>query len=164
MGWIRLGLPKSPAKQLHGLAGRVEVDYITTETQDCAKVGSTTINQTKIYPFQPQKLSHPELPFISASEVAKRTGEDGARLWIVVDNTVLDVTQYICSHPGGQQIVRSFGGQECSWQWWRFYNRKVWNEVASTLRVGRTEGIENKHVQPKAFVGLRGLGYQEDWS
>jgi cytochrome b involved in lipid metabolism len=164
MGWIRLGLPKSPAKQLHSVAARVEVDNITDATHDFHKSAATKIQQDKIYPFQSPTAKTADLPFIEASEVAKRTGEDRARLWIVVDNTVLDVTQYLCSHPGGQQIVRGFGGQECSWQWWTFHNRKVWNEVASTLRVGRTEGIENRHVKPKAFVGLRGLGYQEDWS
>jgi hypothetical protein len=170
----------------------VEVDVITYDTKACHETGSATVKKDKIYPFQAQSVSYADLPFIDAAEVTKRNGEDGRRLCkytfakarhklsvhayistpyltsslikpgIVVDTTVLDVTQYICTHPGGQQIIRGFGGQDCSWQWWTFHNRKVWNDVAATLRVGRTEGIENRHVKPKAFVGLRGLGCQED--
>ena len=83
---------------------------------------------------------------------------------IVVDDIVLDTTSYIAKHPGGQQIIRGFGGQDCSWQWWTFHNRKIWTDVAVNLRVGRTDGIENKHERPKAFIGLRGLGYQDDWA
>jgi cytochrome b involved in lipid metabolism len=81
---------------------------------------------------------------------------------IVVDNTVLDCTSYVLRHPGGQQIIHGFGGQDASWQWFTFHDRKTWNDIASTLRVGRTEGVENRHVKPKAFVGLRGFGYQDD--
>ena len=84
-------------------------------------------------------------------------------LGIVVDSVVLDCTEYITKHPGGRQIVQGFGGQDCSWQWWTFHNRKIWNDVAVGLRVVRTEGIENRHVKPKSFIGLRGLGYQDDW-
>ena len=164
MGWIRLGLPQTnPAKQLHSLAAKVEVENITTEPDDKHSTDNFTHAKEPQYPIQNPKTKTADLPFISAAEVAKRDGEDGTRLWIVVDNTVLDVTQYMYSHPGGQSIIRGFGGQECSWQWWTFHNRKIWNEVATTLRVGRTEGMENKHVKPKQFVGLRGLGYQEDW-
>lgn len=83
-------------------------------------------------------------------------------LGIVVDQIVLDATEYLHHHPGGQQIILGFAGQDCSWQWWSFHNRKLWNEHASLLRVGRTEGVENLHVKPKAFVGLRPLGYQDE--
>lgn len=83
-------------------------------------------------------------------------------LVIVVNDIVLNCTTYINKHPGGRQIIQGFAGQNCGWQWWRFHNRKIWDDVAKDLRVGRTEGIENKHVQPPTFVGLRPFGYQDD--
>ena len=163
MGWIRFNHSSTPSKQLHSLAAKVEIDNVAFDTKECQHINDPTIAHDKSYPFQSQHVHNADLPFIDSSEVAKRKGEDGTRLWIVVDNIVLDVTSYICTHPGGQLIIRGFGGQDCTWQWWRFHSRKVWNEIAVTLRVGRTEGIENRHVKPKNFVGLRGLGYQEDW-
>ena len=84
------------------------------------------------------------------------------RLVIVVDSLVLDCTAYISTHPGGRQIIQGFAGQDCSWQWWSFHNRRIWNDVAASLRVGRTEGIENRFVKPQPFVGLRRFGYRED--
>ena len=81
---------------------------------------------------------------------------------VVVDSLILDCTSYIHKHPGGASIIKGFGGQDCSWQWWTFHNRRVWNDVLRGLRVGRTEGVENAHERPsRAFVGLRGFGYQE---
>jgi len=81
---------------------------------------------------------------------------------IVVNDIVLDSTDYLTSHPGGKQIILGFGGQNCGWQWWSFHNRKVWEDIAVGLRVGRTTGIENLHVRPPAFVGLRPFGYLDD--
>lgn len=115
-----------------------------------------------IYPIKPKKTPDKDLPFIEASEVRKRDGKDGNQLLIVVDEIVLDCTAYISKHPGGREIIKGFAGQNASWQWWTFHSRTVWNDVAVTLRVGRTSGIENRFVKPPAFVGLRPFGYQDD--
>ncbi|KAK5697186.1 hypothetical protein LTR97_007321 [Elasticomyces elasticus] len=68
------------------------------------------------YHILPKRTPVEDLPFIASTEVAKRNGKEGRRLWIVVDSTVLDVTDYQQKHPGGRQIIAGFGGQDCSWQ------------------------------------------------
>jgi hypothetical protein len=86
------------------------------------------------YPTQPKTARFDQLPFITADEVVKRDGTRGSDICmldfyplantndsdqctgIVVDNVVLDVTQYQHQHPGGSSIVRGFAGQDCSWQ------------------------------------------------
>ena len=147
-----------------------------------------TAKQDNSYPIQSKKTEDKDLPFIPASEVKARDGKDGNRLCesyaltifipsvypslltrhavIVVDTKVIDCTTYISKHPAGRSIIQGFGGQDCSWQWWTFHNREIWSQIAMGLRVGRTEDVENKFgpVKPKAFVGLRGLGYQDDWA
>jgi cytochrome b involved in lipid metabolism len=80
---------------------------------------------------------------------------------IVVDCIVFDCTHFISEHPGGEQIIRSFAGAECSWQFWRFHGEKEMKNFGKKLRVGRTEGLENKFKEPPKYVGLRRFG--EDW-
>lgn len=77
---------------------------------------------------------------------------------IVVDEIVYDCTDFIGEHPGGQVIIESFAGAECSWQFWRFHGKKELEEFGRPLRVGRTEGLQNKFREPAKFVGLRRLG------
>lgn len=72
-----------------------------------------------------------------------------------------DCTDFITEHPGGEQIIRSFAGAECSWQFWRFHGVKEMRESGTGLRVGRTEGMKNKYPEPVKWVGLRKLGGDE---
>ena len=189
MGWIRT---TNPAKQLHSLAANVEVERVRLDSPSASptspKRDVAMAKQDNSYPIQPKKTPDKDLPLIPASEVTKRDGKDGNRLCesyaittttlsaflillthhtvIVVDTKVLDCTSYTSKHPAGRSIIQGFGGQDCSWQWWTFHNREIWSQIATGLRVGRTEGVENKYgpTKPKGFVGMRGLGYQDDWA
>ncbi|KXT02698.1 hypothetical protein AC579_3794 [Pseudocercospora musae] len=111
--------------------------------------------------IEPKHVPDCDLPFISAAEVAKRDGKVIDDIWIVVDNVVLDVTDYIGRHPGGRQIVLGFAGSECSWQWWTFHNRQVWRSIARGLRVGRTEAVANRYERPAQRFGASKLGVKE---
>jgi cytochrome b involved in lipid metabolism len=77
---------------------------------------------------------------------------------IVVDGIVYDCAEFIEEHPGGKQIIDSFAGAECSWQFWRFHGKKEMDEFGRSLRVGRTKGMVNRFKEPVKYVGLRRLG------
>jgi cytochrome b involved in lipid metabolism len=79
-----------------------------------------------------------------------------------VNDVVYDCAQFIHGHPGGDQIIKSFAGAECSWQFWRFHGQKEMGEFGRPLRVGRTKGLKNKFKEPMRYVGLRRLGH-DDW-
>jgi cytochrome b involved in lipid metabolism len=81
---------------------------------------------------------------------------------LVVDNIVYDCTNFMKEHPGGEQVLQSFGGAECSWQFWRFHGQKEMGEFGRPLRVGRTSGMVNKFQEPSKYVGLRRLCH-DDW-
>jgi len=102
------------------------------------------------------------LPFIPPDVVKKRKSAESGGLFIVVDKIVFDCTNFLQEHPGGEQIIKSFGGAECSWQFWRFHGKKEMEEFGRPLRVGRTDGITNKFKEPQRYVGLRNLGV-DDW-
>jgi cytochrome b involved in lipid metabolism len=78
-----------------------------------------------------------------------------------VDDIVYDCAGFITEHPGGKQIIESFAGAECSWQFWRFHGKIVLETFGKPLRVGRTKGMENKFKERPKYVGLRRLG--DDW-
>lgn len=81
---------------------------------------------------------------------------------IVVEDIVYDCTDFISEHPGGEKIIQSFAGQECTWQFWRFHGKKDMEELGKPLRVGRTKGLKNRFKEPVRYVGLRRLG-DDDW-
>jgi hypothetical protein len=60
------------------------------------------------------------------------------------------------------QVIESFGGAECSWQFWRFHGKKEMEDFGKPLRVGRTKGLVNKYEEPARYVGLSSLG-ADDW-
>ena len=83
-------------------------------------------------------------------------------LGIVVDEVVYDCSTWVDEHPGGDSVIRSFGGQDCSWQFWRFHNNKDMANYGLALRIGRTQGVENRYPEPKRYSRLRGFD-AEDW-
>lgn len=90
------------------------------------------------------------------------TNPDRHDWWIVVDNIVYDCTDFILEHPGGEQVIMSFIGEDCSWQFWRFHSCALMEQYGVPLRIGRTEGVQNRFEEPKRFVGLSRLG-RDEW-
>ena len=99
MGWIRTHFSSPPAKQLHSLAARVEVDSVKANDadpvtpaaqekradarvragRDDAQTACNSSNHSS-YPVQPKSKADDSLPFIPADEVKKQDGKDGRRL------------------------------------------------------------------------------------
>jgi len=72
---------------------------------------------------------------ISAKDVAThKTVEDG--LWIIIDNEVYDVTQFINEHPGGPKILKRVGGKDASKQFWKYHGDNVLKKYKSKLCIG----------------------------
>ncbi|RMZ39602.1 hypothetical protein AFCA_002424 [Aspergillus flavus] len=106
------------------------------------------------YPLQ-DSIPDNDLPFIPAAVVRDHKlsfSKGHGRAWIVVDKIVYDCTKFIREHPGGETVIRSFVGEDCSWQFWRFHDKGIMEEWGRPLRVGRTEGIGNRFKEiPKYF-------------
>jgi hypothetical protein len=176
MGWLQLGpstASRSAAPQLsstttvESLPGKGGAAATHTEYSKPA-LTHLVGDPPKKYPFQPSELASTSLPFIPASVVTskrrpgftvRRTDTfDHTDLWIVVDNVVYDCSDFIDEHPGGRQVIASFLGEDCSWQFWRFHGRKVMEKYGLPLRIGRTEGVKNRFEEKAKYVGLRRLG------
>ncbi|XP_033218357.1 cytochrome b5-like [Belonocnema kinseyi] len=44
-------------------------------------------------------------------DVAKHNGENGTRIWVLIQNSVYDLTDYMEEHPGGDDLIREFAGK-----------------------------------------------------
>lgn len=130
---------------------------------------NTNTNQESrhTYPFVSHTIADEDLPFMTAEiissksspgrlAVKRQTATDPLRRdwWIVVDNIVYDCTDFILEHPGGEQVILSFVGEDCTWQFRRFHSRRILEEIARPLRIGRTEGIKNRFKEPKRLSRL----------
>ena len=126
------------------------------------------------HPFARTGILDEDRPFIPAEMVSSKskqgrlavkgqTAADPSRQdwWIVIDNIVYDCTDFILEHPGGEQVIMSFIGEDCSWQFRRFHSRKIVEEDARPLRIGRTDGVKNRFKEPKRFLGLSTSGGDE---
>ncbi|KAL4748341.1 cytochrome b5-like heme/steroid binding domain-containing protein [Aspergillus terricola var. indicus] len=83
--------------------------------------------------------------------------------WIVIDNIVYDCTSFQHSHPGGPVVIRSFVGQDCSWQFWRFHGKEHMMKFGRPLRIGKTSGIRNRFTEPPRYVGLSSVLGDDEW-
>ncbi|KAI1615972.1 cytochrome b5-like heme/steroid binding domain-containing protein [Exophiala viscosa] len=114
-----------------------------------------------LYPVLRRTLLDKDLPAVPASEVSQRTGLDGQRLWLVVDQIVYDCTDFVGKHPGGSHIIREFGGHDCTWQWWTFHTKSIYDQYMPAMRVGKTSNVTNKYEQPQRRIfQLRTIGEQ----
>jgi hypothetical protein len=184
MGWIR---GNAPAKL--GVQRQQEVLEIRTKAKQSVEhvenISSTlegdgqtqtqnTSQPAERYPIQPTTLTNEELPFIPPEVVRlkRRPGalsgtkcQDGEikDYWIVVDEVVYDCSAsgFIYEHPGGEQVILSFVGEDCSWQFWRFHGKNEMEQYGKALRIGRTKGIVNRFAEPVRFVGLSKFGNDE---
>jgi len=102
MGWINQGQLRKPLLKTPAA--------LNQEAKSCA----AHIDDAG-FPFCSKELTEDELPQIPVDEVKIRNGAEAARLWIVVDNIVYDCTLWANQHPGGEDLIKHFGGQECSW-------------------------------------------------
>lgn len=182
MGWIKAGPKLAEKKQMQSPRVQDCVEYKNVEhVEDIAddfnnlgiKQEEYLIQTQTQYLFAPESLKDSELPYISKDEVLskRRPGaiaagnwldKDRKDFWIVVDNVILDCTEFISDHPGGEQVILSFVGEDCSWQFWRFHDRNIMEQYGKPLRIGRTDGALKRFTEPQRFVGLSRLGV-DDW-
>lgn len=134
MGWIRglaaaklaTGTSLTPAQTRNQTKDNFEhIENISSARDDLACDQLHKPDSGVLYPFQPSSLSDEDLPFIPAEVVrAKRrpgalcgnatNPEERTDYWVVVDAIVHDCTSFISSHPGGEQVILSFVGEDCS--------------------------------------------------
>jgi len=70
------------------------------------------------------------------ADVAKHTATAGDGMYIIIDETVYDVTNFVDEHPGGAKILKRVCGKDASKQFWKYHNESVLKKYASKLKIG----------------------------
>ena len=135
MGWIRgpttvklaTRTPQDIFTTQEQTKGSIDhVENISSSAGDNISVDRRCISQPESkYICQPLTVPDEDLPLITSEEVLskRRPGalsgkashsEERKDYWIVVDDIVYDCTSFILDHPGGEQVILSFVGENCS--------------------------------------------------
>lgn len=71
----------------------------------------------------------------TVDDVAKHNQKASDGMYIIVDGTVYDVTNFVDEHPGGAKILKRVAGKDASKQFWKVgcqLNRAIDVDVALT--------------------------------
>ncbi|OGE54835.1 hypothetical protein PENARI_c005G06821 [Penicillium arizonense] len=75
--------------------------------------------------------------FTPADVASHNSAEKG--LYIIVDNNVYDVTNFIDEHPGGAKILKRVAGKDASKQFWKYHNESVLKKYSPKLKIGEVK-------------------------
>ncbi|EER24041.1 hypothetical protein D8B26_002213 [Coccidioides posadasii str. Silveira] len=72
--------------------------------------------------------------FTPAQVAEHKTADKG--LYIIVDSSVYDITNFVDEHPGGAKILKRVAGKDASRQFWKYHNESVLKKYGAKLKVG----------------------------
>ncbi|RYP20447.1 hypothetical protein DL767_009450 [Monosporascus sp. MG133] len=72
----------------------------------------------------------------TAKDVAEHKDEKNGGVWIIIDNGVYDVTNFLEEHPGGAKILKRMGGKNASKQFWKYHGDGVLKKYGPKLKIG----------------------------
>jgi len=71
----------------------------------------------------------------SVADVASHKDADSG-MYIIVDDSVYDVTGFVDEHPGGSKILKRVAGKDATKQFWKYHNESVLKKYGAKLKVG----------------------------
>ncbi len=69
----------------------------------------------------------------TAADVAKHDQKASDGMYIIVDNSVYDVTNFVDEHPGGAKILKRVAGKDASKQFWKVCYERFAQLTKTTL-------------------------------
>jgi len=71
----------------------------------------------------------------TVADVASHKDADSG-MYIIVDESVYDVTGFVDEHPGGSKILKRVAGKDATKQFWKYHNESVLKKYGEKLKVG----------------------------
>ncbi|KIW22701.1 uncharacterized protein PV07_10970 [Cladophialophora immunda] len=72
----------------------------------------------------------------TTADVAKHTATASDGMYIIIDGSVYDVTNFVDEHPGGAKILKRVGGKDATKQFWKYHNESVLKKYGPKLKIG----------------------------
>ncbi|KAI1418673.1 cytochrome b5 [Hypoxylon sp. FL1857] len=74
----------------------------------------------------------------TAKDVAEHKDEQNG-MYIIVDNGVYDITNFLDEHPGGAKILKRMAGKNATKQFWKYHGKSVLDKYGGKLKVGELQ-------------------------
>ncbi|KAI9738768.1 MAG: hypothetical protein M1834_008275 [Cirrosporium novae-zelandiae] len=75
------------------------------------------------------------LKTLTPSEISTHTSTT-SDIWLIIDNSVYDVTSFLSEHPGGPKILKRVNGKDATKQFWKYHNEGVLKKYGEKLIIG----------------------------
>eukprot|EP01001_Neometanema_parovale_P013320 NODE_9693_length_630_cov_88.163708_g9426_i0.p1 GENE.NODE_9693_length_630_cov_88.163708_g9426_i0~~NODE_9693_length_630_cov_88.163708_g9426_i0.p1 ORF type:complete len:132 (+),score=12.46 NODE_9693_length_630_cov_88.163708_g9426_i0:108-503(+) len=95
------------------------------------------------------------LPIFSRSEVAQHSTSDSC--WIVLDNKVYDVSDFLNDHPGGRGPILAHAGKDASATFHAQHDVSYIDNTLHHFQIGAVQKEELRHRSPPSFDGTNGV-------
>ena len=56
--------------------------------------------------------------------------------WIIINDSIYDVTQFMNEHPGGKKVILRVGGKDATEQFNQLHQSNVLTKVAEKYKIG----------------------------
>lgn len=86
--------------------------------------------------------------YYTIEEVAKQTDPNHS-LWMVIDDDVLNLTEFFEKHPGGQDVLRNFAGKDATTVFHSSHSKNA-KQLAKSFIIGKLAYREEKFKSNKS--------------
>lgn len=69
------------------------------------------------------------------TEVATHKTADSG-MYIIIDDGVYDITNFLEEHPGGERILKRVAGKDATKQFWKYHSEDIMKKYAEKLKIG----------------------------
>ncbi|KAK3177588.1 hypothetical protein K4F52_009639 [Lecanicillium sp. MT-2017a] len=69
------------------------------------------------------------------SEIAKHKDKENG-IWLLIDDNVYDVTNFVDEHPGGARVIQRFAGKNASKAFWKYHGESVLKKYGDKFKIG----------------------------
>ncbi|KAK1836257.1 putative cytochrome b5 [Podospora conica] len=62
--------------------------------------------------------------------------DEAAGMYIIIDDGVYNITEFLEEHPGGAKILKRVAGKDATKQFWKYHGKSVLEKYGAGLKVG----------------------------
>ncbi|XP_014488487.1 PREDICTED: cytochrome b5-like [Dinoponera quadriceps] len=88
----------------------------------------------------------------SLADVAKYNGKNGTKIWIVINDYVYDVTNYLHRHPGGADLLEEYAGRDATNEFDEFGHSSDARKIMKEFLIGELEDEDKRANRKKKQV------------
>lgn len=131
---------KHPLAETPG--GEAELSPLVTKSEPAPSLSPPKQTKTQeLKSKDAEEFSIPSKEFTKLEIAKHNTGKD---CWVIVKDVVLDVTNFLSSHPGGEQSIINFAGKDATEVFEMLHDDKVIPKYAHYAIIGRVQGTDPK--------------------